>query len=205
MKNDMHFWITMLFRGFLALFAGSFVMVIPNMGRTLLLLPVAIVVSFFLLAIYGSLDSVLVLISSFMTESRFVRLALRSQGSIGLVIGTLFLSMLLDHVKPEWFLSLAAFQAFTAGIGEILVARHSITHSASIWNYAGAGVAFCASVFYLVLRIYFAPNLTPGQIAWFVYSYLVAFGIAQCLTAARMLYADRRSLLSQTNKAVLEA
>ncbi len=192
MKQDVHFWLTMLIRGFIALLAGSLVMVIPDMARTLLLLPFAITISVLGLAAYGIIDSVLVLVSSFMTTSRPARLALLSQGSIGIVIGTLLLFVVFDQVRLEWFLSLAAIQAFIAGIAEILVARHAATHATSIWNYTASVVALCSSVAYLFLRLHFASSLTAEEISWFVYYYLVAFGIAQCLTAARMIYSDRQ-------------
>ena len=192
MRKDVYFWFTMLFRGFIALFAGSFVIVIPDMARTLLLLPLAIVFSVLVLAAYGIIDSGLVLASSFMTASSTVRIALLSQGFVGMIIGTLFLGVLFDHVRLEWFLTLAGVQALSSAIGELLVAKHSSAHAVSIWNHAASGVAFCASILYFVLRVGFASALTAREVSWLVYFYLVIFGVAQCITAARMLYEDRR-------------
>jgi hypothetical protein len=161
------------------------------MARTLLLLPIAVVISVLGLAMYGTIDSVLILISSFMTESRIPRAILLGQGAIGISIGVLLLTVVFEQVRLEWFLSLAAVQALCAGIGEVSLARHSQAQSISRWNYAAASVAFLAGVAYMVVRLKFAETLNQNQISWLVYGYLVAFGIAQCMTAARMLYADR--------------
>ncbi len=194
MKRDIHFWLTALIRGFIALLAGSFIMVIPDMARTLLLLPFALVIFVFGLAVYGVIDSTLILISSFMLVSRRARVALLVQGAIGVVIGMLFLLVAYDRVQPQWFLSLASLQALSLGIGEMIIARHTTKHGAGIWNYTAGVIALCASVMYLVLRVHFASVMNSDRISWFVYAYLVAFGITQCLTAARMLYADRKIL-----------
>jgi hypothetical protein len=70
-------------------------------------------------------DSTLIFISSFMSESKRARLAMRLQGVIGVVVGVLLLSVVFERVSLEWFLSLAAIQAFGAGIAETMVARHS--------------------------------------------------------------------------------
>jgi uncharacterized membrane protein HdeD (DUF308 family) len=191
MKRDMHFWLIVLIRGLISLLAGCFILVIPDMARTLLLLPIAVVISVLGLAMYGTIDSVLILISSFMTESRIPRAILLGQGAIGISIGVLLLTVVFEQVRLEWFLSLAAVQALCAGIGEVSLARHSQAQSISRWNYAAASVAFLAGVAYMVVRLKFAETLNQNQISWLVYGYLVAFGIAQCMTAARMLYADR--------------
>jgi hypothetical protein len=70
MKNDDHFWWTTLVRGFLALLTGSAIMAVPDMTNTLLLLPIALVVAILGLAVYGTLDSVLVFVTSYMVSSR---------------------------------------------------------------------------------------------------------------------------------------
>jgi len=117
------------------------------------------------------------------------------QGSAGIGLGLLLLFVVFEQVKLEWFLSLAALQAVSTGIGEIVVARHAPTHAVSIWNYAAGAVALVAAIAYAVVRIGFAYALQQRQISWLVYAYLVAFGVALCLTAARMIYADREAFL----------
>lgn len=189
MKKDVHFWLTLLFRGFLALLAGSLIIIIPDMARTFLLLPFAIVITIMGLAVYGVLDSVLVLISSFMTDSNRARLGLLIQGTLGVVLGVLLLSIVFKQAQLEWFLSLAALQALSAAVGELVAARHAMTRNTTIWDYTAALIALVAGVAYLSLRIYVAAGLTAREISWLVYGFLVAFGIAQCLTAARMIYA----------------
>jgi len=197
MRKDAHFWMVMVVRGLLALVVGSMVMVIPDMAHTLLLLPLAMAIAILGLATYGVLDSVLILISSFMTESRVTRSVLLAQGLFGVVIGMLLLFVVFEKVRLEWFLSLAALQAAYAGIGELVVARHAGSRTLSRWSNAAGVVALAASAAYFVLMLGYASRLNPDHISWLVYGYLVAFGIAQCTTAARMLYADRSVLFAQ--------
>lgn len=195
MRRDLHFWAVILMRGFIALLAGSCVLIIPDMARTLLLLPIAVVISILGLATYGVIDSVLVLISSFMTESPKARTVLLLQGTAGIAIGVFLLFIVFEQVRLEWFLSLAALQALGTGVGELTVARHAVKRSVSVWNYAAGVIAILAGVMYATLRIGYAAVLQQREISWLVYAYLVAFGIAQCLTAARMIYADRQLFL----------
>jgi len=194
MKRDADFWITVLTRGLIALLAGSAILIIPDMARTILLLPIAIAMGVAGLAGYGVFDSTLIFISSFMAQTSRVKTALRVQGLIGVTIGLLLLSVVYNQVRLEWFLSLAALQAFTAGIGETVVARHTTSRAANHWNYAAAVVAFVFAALYGLIRIRWAADLTPRELSWAIYMYLLAFGIAQCLTAARMLYEDREFL-----------
>ncbi len=193
MKNDIHFWAATLIRGILALVVGSAAMVIPDMAKTLLLLPFAIVISILCLGCYGVIDSAIVFVSSFMVATSRARIALRLQGAMGAMVGVLLLSVAYDMVRLHWFLYLVGFQALCAAIAEFVVARHASTKKASIWSYSASAVAFVCSLAYTVAAIAFGENLTPEKIAWLVYGYLVAFGMAQCLTAARMLYVDREA------------
>lgn len=196
MKRDADFWLTVLARGLVALLAGSAILIVPDMARTILLLPIAVAVAVAGLAAYGVFDSALIFVSSFMALSSKVKIVLRLQGLMGVTIGLLLLSVLYTQVRLEWFLSLAALQALTAGIGETVVARHTTSRAVNHWNYAAAVVAFVFAAGYGFIRVRLADDLTPRQLSWTVYMYLLAFGIAQCLTSARMLYADREVLMN---------
>jgi uncharacterized membrane protein HdeD (DUF308 family) len=200
MRTDAHFWFVMLLRGMLALLVGSMILVIPDMARTLLLLPLAIAIAVLGLATYGVLDSALILISSFMTQTRATRTVLLAQGALGVLIGMLLLFVVFEKARLEWFLLLAALQAAYAGVGELVVARHAGTHAISRWNSAAGVIALVASAAYFILMLG-AARLNPEHISWLVYGYLVAFGIAQSTTAARMLYADRKLFLGSDNLA----
>jgi undecaprenyl pyrophosphate phosphatase UppP len=199
MKRDVDFWMTVLARGLVALLAGSAILIVPDMARTILLLPIAVAVAVAGLAGYGIFDSALIFISSFMAQTTNAKIALRVQGLIGVAIGLLLLSVLYNQVRLEWFLSLAALQALTAGFGETVVARHTTNRAASHWNYSAAVIAFISAAVYGFIRIRWAEDLTPRALSWAVYMYLLAFGIAQCLTAARMLYTDREALSSSSS------
>lgn len=199
MKNNEHFWWTTLVRGFLALLVGSAIMVIPDMARTLLLLPVAIAISILGLAVYGVLDSVLVLVSSFMASTTRSRIALRLQGLIGVTVGILLYRVFFNQVRLHWFLALIAVQAMVTAVAEFFAARHTTSHALSHWNYAAGAIALVFSGIYLYIVVALAGQLEPQQVTWLVFAYLLAFGIAQCITAARMLYADRHDILIEGN------
>jgi hypothetical protein len=190
MKKDVHFWIATVARGILALITGSAIMVIPDMARTFLLLPIAIVVSIFCLAAYGVLDSAIVFITSFVVSSRAPKAALRLQGAFGVIVGVLLLSVIYDRVNLQWFLYLIAFQALCTTVAEFVFARHAFTRSTSVWNYAAAAVALLFLIAYSFAAIVLVDALSAQHIAWLIYGYLLALGFAQCLTAARMLYTD---------------
>lgn len=204
MEKDMHFWFTTLFRGFIALLAGSAIIVIPDMARTLLLLPIAMAMAILGLAAYGVLDSTLIFVSSFMVETQTARIALRVQGLVGAAVGILLLTIVFERVELEWFLTLAALQALSMGIGEILVARHETQRAVSIWNYSAAAIAIGFGSVYLILRIVYAASLTQREVSWLVYAYLIALGIAQCVTAARMIYADYHASPKYTRNVIAE-
>ena len=191
MKHDEHFWWITLVRGFVALVAGSAIVVIPDMARTLLLLPMAIAVTILGLAVYGVLDSVLVFVTSYMVPSHLARIVLRLQGTVGVTLGILLYRVFFFRVQLYWFLVLIAIQSLSTAIAEFLIARHSMTRASSLWNFTAAVVAFGFSCSYFYMVVALADRMLPQEISWLVYGYLVAFGIAQCLTAARMLYADR--------------
>ena len=189
MKNDIHFWMATLLRGALALVIGSAVMVIPDMSRTLLLMPFAVAFSILCLAAYGVLDSAIVFVTSFMVPSR-AKVALRLQGSVGVVVGVVLFTVVYDQVRLHWFLYLIAFQALSAAVTEFIVARHASSRHASVWNYAAAAVALVFMVLYSLAAVFLGENLLPREAAWLIYGYLAGFGMAQCVTGGRMLYAD---------------
>ena len=190
MNKGMYFWFTTLVRGFVALLAGSAILVIPDMTRTVFLLPIAVTFAIVVLAAYGVLDSALIFVSSFMAATRRARIALRIQGVIGATVGILLLTVVFEHVRLEWFLTLAALQALSIAAGEFFVARHETRRSMSVWDYTAAFIAFSFGCGYLVFRIVYVSRLTEGEVTWLVYAYLVTLGIAQCVTASRVIYAD---------------
>lgn len=202
MKREEHFWFVTFIRGFVALITGSAIMVIPDMAKTLLLRPFAIVMAILGLAVYGVLDSVLITVTSYMTSSRPVQIALRLQGMVGITVGVLLYVVFFNSVGLHWFLMLIVLQSLSTAIGELIVARHSPTHTSSRWNLTASTVAFIFCALYLYLFFALGVSLPPRDISWFIFGYLLAFGIAQCLTAARMLYADH-SIEPPSHNAIL--
>ncbi|MBW4028957.1 MAG: hypothetical protein HIU93_16455 [Acidobacteria bacterium] len=190
MNKDKDFWWITLIRGLIALLAGSLIVVIPAMANLFILLPIAIVVAILGLAIYGILDSVLVLITSFLVSTRPTRAALRIQGASGVALGICLVWLFSDYVQLSWFLILIVIQSLMTAIVEFLVARHSMSHSTSRWNFSAAGFAFLFSLLYAYVLFFQAVAMTTREISWLIFGYLLALGTAQCFTAARMLYSD---------------
>src|SRR5215471_2302183 len=102
MKNDSHFWRATVIRGSLALVFGSAVLVIPDMANSLLLLPFAVAVSILCLAAYGVLDSAVIFVTSFMASSRIPKIALRLQGTFGVIVGVTLFFIVYDRMRMEW-------------------------------------------------------------------------------------------------------
>jgi hypothetical protein len=137
MKTYSEYWAAMMIRGILAVVAGTGVLFIPEMASTILLLPFAVVISILCLAAYGTIDSAIILTTSFMIPRQQPgRLALRMQGICGAAIGILLFALVSDRVELHWYLYLAALQAATAAITEFIVARGTSAHHGAKWCYA---------------------------------------------------------------------
>src|ERR1700733_9849055 len=90
MKAYSEYWTATMIRGLLAIVAGTGVLFIPEMASTLLFLPFAVVISILCLAAYGTIDSAIVLTTTFMIpRKQSGRLVLRTQGICGAAIGIL--------------------------------------------------------------------------------------------------------------------
>ena len=197
MHRHIHFWFTTLERGFVALFVGSAIWVVPDMAGSLLLLPLAIVFSVLALGAYGVVDSAFVLLSSTMVLSRRAATALRVQGVVGIAVGALLFAVVYRQARLEWFLILAGLQALCVGATEMVVARHTSRHAMAKVSYGAAMVALCFGVAYFVLCVESAGRLSSREICWLIYGYLLAFGLLLSTTALYMLlgrHSRRRSI-----------
>ncbi len=86
METYTKYWVASLIRGILAILAGMAVLVLPQAITLVFLLPFAILISMMCLAAYGTIDSMIVLITSFFIPHHEAgRLALRLQGTLGAV------------------------------------------------------------------------------------------------------------------------
>ncbi|WP_035356117.1 hypothetical protein [Edaphobacter aggregans] len=190
MKAYSEYWVATMIRGLLAVVAGTGVLFIPEMASTILLLPFAVVISILCLAAYGTIDSAIILTTSFMIPRQQPgRLALRVQGICGAVIGILLFALVSDRAELHWFIYLAAIQAATAAITEFIVARGTSAHHGAKWCYASAAVAAISSI-----ALLFGKNLSPRELAWLLYGYLGVFGFNLFALSARMLFAEREFL-----------
>lgn len=182
MRRYLNFWFVALARGVLALAMGSAILIIPDMVRSLFLLPMAVTFSILTLAAYGVLDSTLIVASSLMSQPKQGSTALRLQGVVGIFVGTMFFIVIYERVKPEWFLLLAAAQAFCAGVVEMMVAQYMKRHERTVWSFGAAVIAFCFSAAYLFL-FKFSDDLSFSTLFKCIYIYLLSFGSFQCITA----------------------
>lgn len=190
MKTYTEYWVATMIRGILAVVAGTGVLFIPEMASTIFLLPFAVVISILCLAAYGTVDSAIILTTSFMIPSQQPgRLALRMQGICGAVIGILLFALVSDRAQLHWYLYLAAVQAATAAITEFIVAKGTSAHHGANWCYASAAVAAISSI-----ALLFGKNLSPRELAWLLYGYLGVFGFNLFALSARMLFAEREFL-----------
>ena len=187
MRSYTEYWAATMIRGLLAILAGTGILFFPAMAETLLLLPFAILLSILCLATYGTIDSAIVLTTSFMVSHRQPgRLALRVQGICGAVIGVLLFALVYDRFDVHWFLYLASVQAATTAVTEFVVARETAAHHAALWCYVSAVVAGVSAV-----ALLFGRNLSPRELAWLLYGYLGLFGFNLFALSARMLFATR--------------
>jgi uncharacterized membrane protein HdeD (DUF308 family) len=190
MKAYSEYWTATMIRGLLAIVAGTGVLFIPEMASTILLLPFALVISILCLATYGTIDSAIVLTTSFMIpHKQSGRLVLRMQGICGAVIGILLFVVAYDRIDLHWFLYLAAVQAAGTAVAEFIVARGTSAHHGSKWCYASAIVAAISSI-----ALLFGRNLSPRELAWLIYGYLGLFGFNLFALSARMPFAEREML-----------
>lgn len=182
------YWIAMMVRGFLAIIFATAVLFISGLATTILLLPLAVVISFLCLAAYGVLDSAIVIVSSFMIpHDRPGRLAFRLQGVAGVIIGALLFSLVLDRATLRWYLYLAALQAASVAVAELIAARGTSAHHGSQWCYVSAAIAGTSAVVLLS-----SGNLDHRRMAWVIYGYLGLFGLNLVALSAKMVFARHR-------------
>jgi uncharacterized membrane protein HdeD (DUF308 family) len=139
---------------------------------------------------------VLVFITSYMTRSRGAKIALRVQGVIGITLGILLYRVFFIQVRLQWFLLLIAIQALSTAVAEGVVSHHSQTLATSRWNLVAAGIAFGFSLAYTYILVTLGAQMETYEITWMVFAYLITFGLAESITAARMLYADYQLALA---------
>jgi uncharacterized membrane protein HdeD (DUF308 family) len=186
-QNNRRFWMMTLVRGGLAILTGCLVMVTTDMDRTILLVSVGVAVAVAALAVYGIVDSLVLLGSSFSYPPRWLQRVMQIQGVFGVALGALLLTLLFDHAGVEWFLPMAILQAFSTAIGEYVLLQHRRGQQWAVWDFAGTLVATCFGVAYSWIRLRTGSSFSPAELATAIYLYLLLFGTAQLATSIRML------------------
>jgi uncharacterized membrane protein HdeD (DUF308 family) len=195
-NNNRRFWMMTLVRGGWAVLAGCLVMVTTDMDRSFLLVSVGVAVAVAALAVYGIVDSILLLGSSFAYPHLWPMRAMQVQGTLGIVIGALLISLLFDHAGVELFVPMAILQALSTAAGEFVLLNHNKAQHWAVWDFAGALVATGICVVYSTVRIHAGSSFSPAELATAIYLYLILFGVAQCATSMRMLF-SRTPMLPQ--------
>jgi uncharacterized membrane protein HdeD (DUF308 family) len=194
MKAYGEYWTATLVRGLLAIVAGTGILILPQMAETVLLRPFALTISVLCLAAYGTIDSAIVLICSFMIpRGRSGRFILKVQGICGAVLGVLLFAYVYDRLSLQWFIFLAAAQATSTAIAEFVVARDTASHHGARWCYAASFLA-AASAVALLLAGTAGDDLSPRKLAWLLFAYIEIFGFNLFAISARMLFAERQAL-----------
>ena len=176
-----------MFRGLLAIVLGAAALIMPDMARSLLLLPLATAVSVIYLIIYGVLDSLAVLIASFFTEVNALRPALRIHGMFGICIGMILFFVAFNQVSLYWFLLLIASQVLNTAISELPNVELVRLHLKPIWRVGTLCLAVAVAVIYVLLALINSDHLRPSDIMYAVYGYLAMFGTIQVLLSTSML------------------
>lgn len=183
------YWIVTIMRGLLAVLTATAVIFTSALNSTVILMPAGVVIEILCLGAYATIDSALVLMSSFtIPRRRPGRVALQLQGTCGAVIGLFLFSLVYKRLDLHWFIYLFAIQAAATAVTEFIVARGTSEHHKAMWCYASSAIAAVSAVTLVVSR---------GLSGWLIYAYLCILGFNLIGLSARMLFAERRSHANQ--------
>lgn len=196
MSKERTYWLLTLARGFTAILTGCGIFALPEIARAILLLPISVG----LFAVYGVVDGALLIGASYATTVSAMKSSHCAHGLASMTMGVLLLSFLFEHADLKWFLSLAALQAAISACTEAILVKHARTRKIRSWDCTAAFIAGLFALAYVYVRLSLSHALTYQQVAWIVYAFLIAFGMAQCVNAARMLFqdsGDKRSFIDR--------
>jgi uncharacterized membrane protein YeaQ/YmgE (transglycosylase-associated protein family) len=158
-----------------------------------ILLPAGFVISILCLAAYFTLDSALVLASSFMVpRQRPGRVALRLQGIAGALIGVFLFSLVYTRTDLHLFLYFAAAQAASAAVTEFVVARGTAAHHGANWCYAASAIAAVSAIALVLAR-----TMESRQQSLVIYGYLGLLGFNFIALSAWMIFEERHNPIAQ--------
>lgn len=177
------YWTFTLIRGLLAVITAVAIVFTTAMSSTVILDAPAVVLEILILGAYVTLDSALVLITSFtIPRQRPGRVPLQLQGVGGAILGLFLFSLVYNRLDRHWFLYLFAVQAAVTAVTEFMVARGTAEHHEALWCYAASAIAAASAIGLLTIQT------SPG---WIIYGYLSLLGFNLLALSARMLFGER--------------
>jgi hypothetical protein len=152
-QDGNQYWCLISIRAAVALAASAFLIFLPGMMRSMFLMPMAVISMLFALAIYGIADSLTLMVAGLKvtTNTRWHR-ALLIQATLGIAIGMILATVAFSATQVQWFVPLAAGQAFIVGFVEIAMARRALHSSGDrIASYATGIVAIISGMVLLMI------------------------------------------------------
>jgi hypothetical protein len=184
------YWLTNLGRGILALLASIGAAFLPSLVESslnrLLFLPFAVAISIMCLALYGILDSSLLVVTGcILPKGRKAHWLVILQGLAGL---TLLLGVMIHSggdLDLHFFALFAGLQALFTALAEATIAIQAKHHQGTSWLLMCAGISLTCSVALLL-----GGQLSAPDQARLIFSYLLLLGASLTLLSLRMLYLE---------------
>lgn len=181
------FWGVVLMRGLLALCTGACILLLPSMIQSWVLLPLAVAFSVVILAVYGVLDSALLMATSRVLPIHdCARWFIAFQGFFGLAFCAVWLWRPFTEASLRFVATAAAVQAACIAATDLTLGISLRSRHGSPWVQLSA----CISIVYAVALL-LCRNLEPDHLAWLIVGYVVTLGFNFSLLSIWML-SDRR-------------
>jgi hypothetical protein len=186
MSGYSKYWSITMTRGVLAIAAGLFAFALPSLMVPFLVKAITIVFCVVVFSFYGIGDSILILITSrVIPAGRPGRLALASQGVLGLTCGILLVAVGIDWIHLNLFLDIAAAQALVIAMTQFITARRIHVYEGRFACYATSAVASG-----LLCALLMSRNLSDKGLICILFVYLGAIGLTLVTLSTLMLFAE---------------
>ena len=183
MGKTTKYWASTMFRGVAAILAGTGVVFLPHMVSSELCAPIATSVAMLCLAAFACIDGAILSHTAWTAaESRRERLALRTQGVGGVLLGASLFWMVYSQMTLRWFLAAAALQAILAAASSWAVADQAAAASRCIvCRLSTLFAAVCAASLLL------GALLAKPAGSWLIDGYLCFYGLNLMVLSITML------------------